>query len=304
MQNKFLLIKRDLKKNYSLYLLILPVLLFYFAFCYKPMYGVVIAFQNYNPAFGIMESNWVGFKHFVDFFKSEYFGRILFNTLNISFQSLIFGFPIPIILALLINELKSPKFAKTVQTISYLPHFISIVVICGMIKEFTMDTGLINNIIAFFGGNRQTLLNDKNMFVPIYIISDIWQSVGWNSIVYLAALSAIDVQLYEAATIDGAGRFRQTLHITLPGILPTVFVLLILRVGNMLNVGFEKIILLYNPITYATADVISTYVYRKGLQEFNWSFSTAVGLFNAVVSFLLLIISNTLSKKYNETSLW
>ena len=295
---------RDLKKNYAVYLMLLPVLAYYIAFCYKPMYGMIIAFKDFNPNLGITKSPWVGIKHFKDFFEGYYFTRILSNTLKISLSNLVFGFPAPIILALLINELRSPKFAKAVQTVSYLPHFISIVVVCGMIKNFTVEDGLINDILAIFGVQRQNFLLNKAAFVPIYILSDIWQSIGWGSIVYLAALTGVDMQLYEAAVVDGAGRWKQLWHITLPSIIPTIFIMLLLQIGNILNVGYEKIILLYNPAIYETADVISSFVYRKGLQEFDWSFSAAVGFFNSIINFMLLIMSNTLSKRFNGTGLW
>ena len=294
----------DFKKNKSLYFLMTPVILFYLIFCYKPMYGALIAFQNYNPGNGMLASEWVGFKHFIDFFSGYYFLRVLSNTVIISLSGLVFGFPAPIILAFLMNELKNKYFCKTVQTITYLPHFISLVVICGMIKDFTADNGVINYIIRLFGGETSTMLSRPEMFVPVYIISDIWQGIGWGSIIYLAALSGIDPQLYEAARIDGAGHFKQAIHITLPGIIPTIVIMLILRIGNILNVGFEKIILLYSPLTYKTADVISTYVYRKGLGEYNWSFSAAVGLFNSVINFGLLLGANYLSRKMSESSLW
>jgi putative aldouronate transport system permease protein len=296
--------KKDFKINKQLYLIVVPVIAFYVIFHYAPMYGAIIAFKNYSPAKGVLGSPWVGLKHFQEFFGGFYFGRIIKNTLIISFNSIIFGFPAPIILALLINELRVKWFSRIVQTITYLPHFISLVVICGMIKDFTSDTGVINYIIGLFGGQTNSLLNYAQNFVPIYIISDIWQGVGWGSIIYLAALMGIDQELYEAASIDGAGRWKQTIHITFPGILPTIMIMLILRLGNILNVGFEKIILLYNPAIYDTADVISTYVYRKGLLEFSWSFSSAVGLFNSLINFVFLISANWLSRKFNETSLW
>lgn len=294
----------DFKKNRCVYLMVLPVLLYYIIFCYVPMYGAVIAFKEFDPAAGIMGSPWVGLKHFNDFFQSYYFWRIIKNTIVISVNNLLFGFPAPIILALLINELRIKVFAKTVQTLTYLPHFISLVVVCGIIKDFTASDGIINYIIGFFGVQTSNMLNNAKLFVPIYVISDIWQGVGWGSIIYLAALTGIDSQIYEASKIDGAGRWKQTLHITLPGIAPTIIIMLILRMGNMLNVGYEKIILLYSPLIYDTADVISTFVYRKGLQEYNFSFSTAVGLFNSVINFILLITTNWISKKMNETSLW
>jgi putative aldouronate transport system permease protein len=300
----FTRLRKDLRVNKSVYIMFLPVLIYYIIFHYKPMYGAIIAFKDYTPIKGIMGSEWIGFKHFIDFFSSFYFRRVLRNTLVISFSTLLFGFPAPIILALLINELKSKVFSRTVQTITYMPHFISMVVICGMIRTFTIDSGIINDIIAFFGGERVTLLGQPKLFVPVYVLSGIWQEVGWGSIIYLAAMAGIDQELYEAAKIDGAGRWKQTLYVTLPGIAPTIVILLILRMGSLLNVGFEKIILLYSPATYETADVISSFVYRKGLQEFNWSFSSAVGLFNQVINFILLISANWFSRKVNESSLW
>ena len=241
--------RKDFILNKYAYLMILPVIAFYLVFAYLPMYGAVIAFKDFSPSKGILGSEWVGFKHFYDFFTSEYFGRTVGNTLHISIATLVFSFPAPIILALLINELRINWFKRCVQTISYFPHFISLVVVCGMIKDFTLDTGLINDIIAFFGGERVTLLNQPSLFVPIYVISDIWQSVGWGSIIYLAALTGIDQQLYEAGRIDGAGKWKLMLHITLPGIVPTIITMLILRIGNIMSVGYEKIILLYNPMT-------------------------------------------------------
>lgn len=297
-------IKSDFKVNKSLYLLVLPVLIYYILFHYKPMYGVIIAFKNFTPSKGIIGSPWVGLTHFKDFISSMYFFRILKNTLVINVTGLIFGFPAPIVLALLINELKNKFFTRTVQTITYLPHFISMVVICGMLRDFVSDTGIISQIVSVFTGERINLLNVSKYFVPIFVGSDIWQSVGWGTIIYLAALTGIDQQLYEAAKVDGANKWKQVIHITIPGIMNTVIVLLILRVGSMLNVGFEKVILLYNPAIYETADVISSFVYRKGLLEFNFSYSSAVGLFNSVVNLVLLIATNKLSKKYSEASLW
>lgn len=297
-------LKKDFLLNKSLYLLVLPVILFYILFHYKPMYGAIIAFKQYTPAKGVFGSPWVGFDHFVRFFSSHSFWRIFKNTFLISFYSLLFGFPAPIILALLLNEIKKEKFKRTVQTISYLPHFISLVVVAGMIKDFTVTDGIINDFIEFFGGERLPILQRAELFRPVYIISGIWQEIGWGSIIYLAALSGISQELYEAAMIDGAGRFKQTIHITIPGIAPTIIIMLILRIGQLMNVGYEKIILLYNPSTYETADVISSYVYRVGLLEFSWSYSAAVGLFNSIINFLLVIGSNWISRKVTETSLW
>ena len=297
-------VKKDFIRNKSLYLLVLPVILFYLIFSYRPMYGAIIAFKNYSPALGIFGSPWVGFSHFTKFFASPYFFRLIKNTVLLSVYTLIFGFPAPIILALLLNEVKNKRFKSLTQTVTYLPHFISLVVVIGMITDFSMSSGVFNDIIVFFGGHRSPLLQNPKLYRPIYILSGIWQEIGWGSIIYLAALSNIDEQLYEAAMIDGAGKFKQLLNVTLPGILPTIIILLILRMGSLLNVGYEKTILLYNPATYETADIISSYVYRIGILEMNWSYSTAVNLFNSVINFGLLIFTNKLSKRYSETSLW
>ncbi len=300
----FTTVSKDFKRNRTIYLLLIPVLLYYIMFHYAPMYGSVIAFQNFKPQKGILGSDFVGLMHFKNFFNSPFFGRILFNTLRISFASIIFGFPAPIILALLLNELKFPRFAKVVQNITYMPHFISLVVICSLIREFTLDTGVINYILGFFGFTPTSLLNFPQYFTTVYVASGIWQEIGWGSIIYLAALSGLDPALYEAATIDGANRFDQMLHVTLPGILPTIIIMLILKLGQVLSVGYEKIILLYNDNTMSVADVISTYVYAKGLLDLDWSFSSAVGLFNSIINFLFLNAANFISKKTSEYSLW
>ena len=295
---------RDIRNHKMIYLMAIPVLIYFLIFKYGPMYGSIIAFKDYNVSDGILGSPWVGFKHFIDFFHTADFVRIVRNTLKISIGTLIFSFPVPIIFALLLNELKSRPFARITQTVTYLPHFISMVVICGMIKEFTTMDGMITQFLTLFGMKPQNMLNNKDLFLPIYIISDIWQTFGWGSIIYLAALAGVDQEQYEAACIDGAGKLRQTWYITIPEILPTIIVMLILRVGGLVNVGQEKIILLYNPLTYETADVISSYVYRRGLNDFAWSFSTAVGLLQSVVNCILLLITNYLSWRFSETSLW
>lgn len=295
---------RDLRSNYSLYLLILPALFYYIMFCYVPMYGAIIAFMDYSPKGGILGSQWVGLKHFKNFLSDVYFSRVFFNTIRISVTSILVGFPAPIIFALLLNEIRRSWFKRTIQTISYLPHFISLVVVCSIIKQFTMDNGVINDLVAAFGGERVTMLTRPAYFLPIYVISGIWQEIGWGSIIYLAALSGINPELYEAAVIDGANRWKQTLNVTLPGIMPTIVTMLILRLGSIMGVGFEKIILLYNPVTYETADVISSYVYRKGILESSFSFSTAVGFFNSVINCMILLISNYLSRRFTEKSLW
>jgi putative aldouronate transport system permease protein len=295
---------RDFVLNKYLYLMMVPVLAYYIVFHYAPMYGAIIAFKEYTPMKGILGSPWVGFDNFQSFFSSYYFWRILKNTLIISLYSLCFEFPAPIILAILINEVRNAAFKRVVQSITYMPYFISLVVICGMIKDFTNSGGIINTLLVQFGGNGQAMLQQPDMFRGIYIISEIWQKIGWESIIYIAALMSIDQEQYEAARMDGANRWKQIWHITLPGIMPTIAIMFILRMGNMLNVGFEKIILLYNPVTYDTADVISSFVYRKGLLEFGWSYSAAVGLFNSVFNLLLLITANHISRKVNESSLW
>ncbi|MZQ86693.1 ABC transporter permease subunit [Paenibacillus sp. 5J-6] len=297
-------LRRDLIRNKWLYIMILPVVIYYIAFQYAPMYGAIIAFKQFVPAKGILGSDWVGFKHFNDFFSSIYFFRVIKNTILLSMSNLLFGFPAPIILALLLNELKSPIFRRITQTITYMPHFITLVVVAGIIRYFTLSDGLVNDVIAFFGGERASFLQQPESFRPIYVISEIWQQVGWGTIIYLAAISGIDQQQYEAAKIDGATKFRQIWHITLPGILPTVMIMLILALGNLMNVGFEKIILLYSASIYDTADVISTFVYRKGILEFNYGFSTAVGLFNSVINFIILLMANYLSKRVSQNSLW
>ncbi|RIX51191.1 sugar ABC transporter permease [Paenibacillus nanensis] len=295
---------RDFLMNKYLYLMMVPVLVYYIIFHYAPMYGAVIAFKNYAPIKGILGSDWVGLKHFADFFNSYYFERILSNTLLISLNSLIFEFPAPIILALLINEVRHKMFKRVVQTITYMPYFISLVVICGIITDFTNADGLINRLFVSMGYDGQAMLQKPELFRPIYILSEIWQRIGWESIIYIAALMSIDQEQYEAARMDGAGRLKQMFYITLPGIMPTIAIMLILRIGNMLNVGFEKIILLYNPVTYETADVISSFVYRKGLLEFGWSYSAAVGLFNSVINLALLITANYISRRVSKNSLW
>lgn len=295
---------RDFKRNRSIYFLAIPIILFYLIFHYKTMYGAIIAFYNYRPAKGISGSKFVGLQNFVSYFTSPFFGRTLKNTLAISVLGILFGFPAPIILALLLNEIKGRHFKKTVQTITYLPHFISSVVICGMLSSFCLSTGLFNDIIAFFGGERKALLQGTEYYRTIYIASDIWQNIGWSSIIYLAALSGVDKKLYEAAELDGANKWQQVWKITIPSILPTIMIQLILQIGNLMSVGYEKTLLIYNPTNYAVSDIISTYNYRMGLELGDWSYATAIGLFNSVVNCILLVISNKLSKKYTESSLW
>lgn len=297
---------RDLSRNKLIYLMALPALIYYAVYHYWPMYGAVIAFKDFSPTLGIWGSPWAGFKYFEQFFSSVYFTRILRNTLLISLYSIIWSFPAPILLALLMNEIRSNLFKRTVQTVTYLPHFISTVVICGMLIDFTSISGLFNYFTQLLGMEPFNFLMKPEMFRTIYITSGIWQEVGWGSIIYLAALTSIDASLYEAARMDGAGRLRQMLSITLPGIAPTIVIMLILRMGQVMNVGFEKIMLLYNPATYDVADVISTFVYRKGITEANYSYSAAVGLFNSVINFVMIITTNWISRHCGdgENSLW
>ena len=297
-------IKKEIRRNKYLYIMVLPVIAFYIIFHYAPMYGVIIAFKDFAPMKGILGSRWVGLLYFKQFFTSIYAGRTIVNTLLISILDLLWGFPAPILLALLLNEVKHTAFKKAVQTITYLPHFISLIVVCGLILDFTQQQGIVNNIITFFGGQPILFMQRPEWFRTIYVGTNIWQGVGWGSIIYLAALSGVDQQLYEAASIDGAGRLKQMIHVTLPGIAPTIIVMLILHMGGLMSVGYEKVILLYNPLTYSTADIISSFVYRMGLQNFNYGYATAVGLFNSLINLILLVTANAISRKVNETSLW
>ena len=297
-------ISRDWKMNKYKYLLILPVLVYLVLFCYKPMYGLIIAFNNYKPTRGITGSDYVGLMWFDNFFNNIYFWRLLSNTFTISALSIVFGFPAPIILALLLNEIQNEKFKRIVQTITYMPYFISLVVTCSIITIYCQENGLFSQIIEIFGGTRRNLLIDSGAYRPIYVLSGIWQNIGWNSIIYLAALSGIDQAQYEAARIDGANRFQQMLHITIPGILPTIMILFVLRMGSILNVGYEKVLLLYKENTYNVADVFSTYTYRVGLEQKQYSLSTAVSLFNTMVNIMFLVFTNWLSRKTTESGLF
>ena len=294
---------RILHMYWMLYVMLIPVVLYYIVFCYLPMFGIVIAFKDYRPSRGILASQWVGFKHFISYFNSVFFWRNVRNTLAINGLGLLFGFPAPILLALLLNEIGNQRFKKTVQTITYMPHFISTVVVVSIIMNFVSTNGLINEILKFFSLPPIRYSSDLNVFYPTYIISGIWQNIGWDSIIYLAALSSIDPQLYEAATIDGAGRLQRIWHITLPGIASTISIMLILRLGSIMSVGIEKIILMYSPGLYEVADVISTYVYRRGLQEGQMSFASAVGLFNSVINFILVLSADRFSKKLGQSGL-
>ncbi len=295
---------KDWQRHKAIYILALLGVAYYIIFCYLPIGGILMAFENYKPTRGLFHSKWVGFKYFIDFFSGAYAWRVIRNTILINFYDLIVGFPAPIIFALLLNEITSNAFKRTVQTISYLPFFISQVVICGILLDFLSLDGLFNQIITMFGLEKTAFMIFPQYFRTIYVGSGIWQGLGYGAIIYLAALSSVDVQLYDSAVIDGCNRFKRMLHVTLPGIMPTIIIMLILRIGNMMSVGFEKIILLYNPSVYETADVISSFVYRYGLLQGNFSYSTAVGLFNSVVNFALLAITNSISKRVSDISLW
>ncbi len=298
---------KDFRHNKFRYLMILPMLLFFIIFAYLPMGGLTMAFCNYRPKrgiFGSLFNNFVGLKHFVDFFGSIYFWRILRNTVLLNVWNLIISFPLTIIVALMINEVKNKLFQKTVQTISYMPYFISMVVVCGIVVDFCKSTGVFGSLAAVFTGQPQNLLGISSLWRPIYIGSGIWQGLGFGTILYIAALSGVDQQLYEAAKIDGAGYMKQMWHVTLPGIRPTIMITLIMQVGMLMASSSEKTILMYNEQIYETADIIASYVYRKGLLEGGYSFSTAVTLFNSVINFVLILVTNHLSKKYSEISLF
>lgn len=292
-------------RNWELYLFIAPAFLYFLIFHYGPMYGIQIAFKNFIPTLGITGSPWVGFDHFVRFFNSYYFWDLLWNTLSISLYELAIGFPLPIILALAFNEVKDSFFKRTVQTVTYAPHFISVVVMSGMIITFlSPSSGMIVNFVEMLGFQAPQFLTDPAWFKTVYVLSGVWQSAGWGTIIYLAALSGVDPQLHEAAVVDGASRFKRILHINIPAIVPTITILLILNMGSILGVGFEKILLLQNPLNMSSSDVISTFVYRSGLVDAQYSFSTAVGLFNSVINAILLIAVNQIARRTSENSLW
>lgn len=300
--------KRNLEiiaKDWQLYsLLILPII-YYVIFKYGPMLGNIIAFRRYVPGGSVLGEEWVGLKYFKLFISDPTFWNVFKNTLVISVLQLVIGFPFPIIFALLLNEIRVKKFKKFVQTVSYLPYFLSTVVVAGMIQELLSPTsGVVNMVIKHFTGHTIAFLSLPQWFRTIYVGSGIWQGLGWGAILYLAALTNINMELYESAKIDGANRWQQTLHVTIPGIMPTIVILLILNIGSLLAVGYEKILLLYNPLTYSTADVLSTYLYRMGLESNNFSYATAIGLFESIIGLILVSAANWFSKKFTETSLW
>ncbi len=295
---------KDLRRHWAAYLMLIPAVVLLFIFSYIPMYGIVIAFKNYKPQLGIWGSPWVGLEHFAKFFTSAHFPVLLRNTLSISVYSLLAGYPCSIILALLLNEVRCAKYKKVVQTISYMPYFISSVVVCGMLKSFLSYDGMFNALNNLTGREPISFLSEPKYFQHIIVWAGVWQGMGWNSIIYMAALSAIDTQLYEAARIDGCGRLRQAWHVTIPGIMPTVIMLLIMSVGSILTVGTDNILLLYNPMTYETGDVFGTYTYRLGIRGGQYDYTAAVGLAETVVGFIMIIIVNWISRKTTEQSLW
>lgn len=292
------------RKNWVLYLMMVPALTYFLVYCYMPMFGLVIAFQDYRVGDSFLGGKFVGLKHFADFFQSYYFGRLMKNTVLLSLGVLIFGYPVPLIFALLLNEVRNVKFKKLAQTITYLPHFISLVVICGLILDFTKLDGLVNTVIKAFGGSPIAFMSKPEWFKPVYIISDIWATFGWNSIIFIAALLGIDSALYEAAGLDGAGRWQKIRHISIPGIAPVIMTTLLMKLGRVMSLGFEKVFNLYNTGTYETADIISTFVYRQGILNANYSSAAAIGLFNAVINLALVVAANRISKKLTDSSLW
>lgn len=293
-----------LNKNKYLYALIALPVVYYLVFHYAPMYGIIVSFKDYNIVKGIMGSPWAGFKWYEKFLTDPYFWKVVRNTFLLSLENIIWGFPFPIIIALLLNEVRNRKFKKAIQSVTYLPHFISTVVVCGMLVSILSSDGLVNNIIRALGGETKQFLMYPEYFRTIYVISEIWQKAGWTSIIYLAALTGIDASILDAATIDGANRMQRIRHVTLPAITPTISTLLIMDLGKMMNLGYEKVLLLYNGSTMETADIIATYVYRRGILQNSFSYATAVGLFQTVIGVVLLVMANKVSKKLSETSLW
>ncbi|MFC5652340.1 ABC transporter permease [Paenibacillus solisilvae] len=296
---------KGILRNWELYIFIAPAFLYFLIFCYGPMYGIQIAFRNFIPTEGFLGSPWVGFDHFTHFFNSYYFWDLIWNTLSISLYELAVGFPIPILLALAFNEVRTGFFKKMVQTVTYAPHFISVVVMAGMIITFlSPTTGIVTHILEWVGLNPPDFLTDPKWFKTMYVFSGVWQSAGWGTIIYLAALSGVDPGLHEAAIIDGASRFQRMRHINIPTLIPMMTILLILNVGSLLGVGFEKILLLQNPLNMESSNIISTFVYQSGLVDAQYSFSTAVGLFNSVVNAILLVVVNQVVRRTSENSLW
>lgn len=297
-------IRKKFIRSIPLYAILALPFIYFVIFHYAPMVGNLMAFQDYSIVRGFFDSHWVGFKYFRQFLFDAYFWQVVRNTLLINFYSLIFFFPSSIIFALLLNELRLRLFKRFIQTVTYVPHFLSTVVVAGMLVNFLSTDGLINGLIKWFGGEPRTFMSLPQWFRTIFIGSEVWQNMGWNSIIFLAALSSIDPQLYEAATVDGANRWRKMLHITLPGISTVVTIMLLLTLGKMMTVGFEKIILLYSGPTFDTADVIQTFIYRRGLIDSDFSFAAAVGIFQSIIAFGMVVSANMLSKKISGTRLF
>lgn len=295
---------KKIKKCKYLYIMMLLPIIYYILFHYLPLYGVLIAFKDYKIAKGVWGSPWVGFKWFQKFLTDPYFWKLVKNTLLLNIYGLLWGFPAPILLALMLNEVTNAKFKRVIQTVSYLPHFISTVVVCGMVMNFLSLGGIINQLIAAFGFDKIQFMVLPEWFRTIFTASGIWQTCGWTSIIYLSALTSVDQEILEAAMIDGTNRFQRIKSVTLPSIAPTISIMLIMQIGRLMSLGYEKIILLYNGSTYETADVISTYVYRRGILSADFSYSTAVGLFQSVIGVILLVTSNQISKKLSDSSLW
>ena len=296
---------KKIRKYAGLYIMLAIPFLWYIIFKYIPMYGLQIAFKRFNPTLGITKSPWVGLTYFKQFFDSYYFGNILWNTVSLSLFTMLVGFPMPIILALLINEIKNTKFQKVVQNITYMPNFLSVVVIVSMLTLFSnRDYGLFNKIGALFGAAPVDFMAKPAWFQPLYVFSNVWQYMGFNAIIYIAALASVDQELYEAASIDGASRMQKIIHISLPCIMGSIIIMFIMRIGSLMSVGFEKVYLMQNSVTLSASEVISTFIYKNGIQKGQFSYSTAVGLFNSVINFTLLMLANFVSKKATKTSLW
>ncbi|MFA6845652.1 MAG: ABC transporter permease subunit [Sphaerochaetaceae bacterium] len=295
---------KQIKRCKYLYLIMFLPVVYFLVFHYAPMYGIIVAFKNYNIVKGIFKSPWVGLKYFRKFIGEPYFWQVVRNTFLMSFYNILWGFPVPIFLAVMLNELHNGKFKKIIQSVTYLPHFISTVVLCGMLVNLLSSDGLLNQVIKSLGGETKQFLMYPQYFRTIYVASGIWQSAGWTSIIYLAALTGIDQEVLDAATIDGANRFQRILHVTIPAITPVISTMLIMNLGKMMNLGYEKVLLLYNGSTYETADIISTYVYRRGILGNSFSYATAVGLFQSVIGVVLLVIANKVSRRLSDTSLW
>ena len=304
MSQKKTMISKLYRDRY-LIILVLPALILTILFCYLPMGGIIMAFQDYSVRKGLLGSEWVGLKHFESFFSSIYAGRVIKNTIVLSSLNLLFGFLTPILFALLLNELRCTPFKRIVQTVSYLPHFVSTVVVVGMLVSFFNPSfGLINVIRTKLGLDTIAYMSDPEWFRPLYVGSEVWQHFGWNSIIYISAMTGIPQEMYEAAEIDGAGRFKQAIFITLPSLMPTIITLLILNCGWLFSMGYEKVILMYSPSNYEVADIISSYVYRRGILNSEFSFSTAIGLMNSLLNTMILIVVNTVRKKINGISVF